>query len=543
MESKRSKTVSILMMCVLMLVAACSSTGGKDGNNNGEGGGKKGEQPVQSDAANEGGQNDGTENPLKLSVQLESWGSGVPSDDLVLEEIERRTNTDLTVNWINYTDYEERFNVQLSSQEFADVVATVMPSGSLYSPQVIKGIKAGAFHDLTPYIEDPSFDAKYPHLASYDKEVWDMLKFQGKIYGLPRYLQPLASNSAVIIRQDLMEKAGIAEEPKTVEELGDFIIKIAQETGVYGLQTSTKNLDHDNYKPISVAFTGIQDWDVDDEGNFRFQSYVPEYRDFLLWMKKLYDAKAIDPEFALEQKGSQFSEGNSAVMIHVWWNWKQSETDSPFNSETRAKNPEARAWGLMPIQGPKAYAATMKPFNRPALISKKVLEADIPRILALFDYTASAEHRELADIGIEGVHHEVKDGAVVVNNDKIKEDQVGHWYVLFQNQLQTADILIEDGRNKGVSEGDLDRMRAMHEESDRLIKESGLGHPHWSVESPAYFSKWGFVTKDLNDNRIKVIMGQMTIEEWDQYVQTVLNSKDYKQIVAEMKESYLSARQ
>lgn len=518
--------MSVMMAGALLVTAACSGGGTGEGNTpspSGEGG-------------------EAAKGPLKLTVQLEGWGSNVPGDGPVLQEIEKRTNTDLTVNWINYADYEERFNIQLTSGEFPNIMATVMPSGQLYSPQVIQGIKAGVFHDLTPYIEDPEFDKKYPNLATYDKSVWELLKFQGKIYGVPRYLQPIAANSAVIIREDLMKKAGITEEPKTVDELADFLIKISQETGVYGIQTQTKNLDHDNYKPIAVAFTGVQDWGVDAQGNFTYQSFMPEYKNFLLWMKKLYDAKAIDPEFALEQKGSNFSDGNSAAMIHVWWNWKQGPNESPFSKEMRAKNPEARAWGLLPLQGPKAYTTTIKPFNRPALISSKVKKDDIPRILELFDYAASKEHRELSNIGIEGIHHEVKDGKVEINKEKMDADAVGHWYVLFQNQLQTAELMIEDAKERGVSEQDMARMKEMADLADAKTKEAGLGHPHWAVESPTYFSKWGFLTKDLNDNKIKVIMGRMTIEEWDKYVKSITDSKDYQAIMKEMKESHLSSK-
>lgn len=528
MKHLYKKGLYVLMAAALTTVSACSGSDRPD---------NAGNAPQQT---GEGGAE--MQGPLKLTVQLEGWGSNVPGDGPVLQEIEKRTNTDLTVDWINYADYEDRFNVQLASGEIPDIMATVMPTGQLFSQQVLKGIKAGIFHDLTPYIEDPEFDKKYPNLAAYDKSVWDMLRFEGKIYAMPRYLQPIAANSAIIMREDLMKKAGLTEEPKTIEELGDFLIKISQETGVYGMQTATKNLDHDNYKPLAVAFTGVQDWGVDSEGNFMYQSFMPEYNDFLLWMKKLYDAKAIDPEFSLEQGGSKFSDGNSAAMVHVWWNWKQGPDESPFSDEMRAKNPDARAWGLLPVQGPKAYTTTIKPFNRPALISSKVKKEDIPHILQLFDYAASQEHSELSNNGIEGIHHEVKDGKIVPNHEKLDADAVGHWYVMFQNQLETAQLLLEEAKGLGVSEKDLARMKQMGEISEAKTKEAGLGQPQWSVESPTYVSKWGFLTKDLNDNRIKVVMGKMTIEEWNQYVKGVTGSRDYQNILKEMKDSYLSGK-
>lgn len=38
-------------------------------------------------------------------------------------------------------------------------------------------------------------------------------------------------------------------------------------------------------------------------------------------------------------------------------------------------------------------------------------------------------------------------------------------------------------------------------------------------------SKWNAVIKDLDDNRDKVVMGKMSIEEWDKYVQGLLLRK------------------
>src|SRR5690606_32118789 len=110
-------------------------------------------------------------------------------------------------------------------------------------------------------------------------------------------------------RKDLMEKSNLAE-PKTMDEFADFLIQLSEEYDIYGLHTPNRNLDSTAYKPLAVAFTGVQDWGVDDEGNFYFQSFMPEYKDFLLWMKKLFDAGAIDPEFSLEQNNSDFAIGN-----------------------------------------------------------------------------------------------------------------------------------------------------------------------------------------------------------------------------------------
>src|SRR5699024_2610413 len=118
-------------------------------------------------------------------------------------------------------------------------------------------------------------------------------------------------------------------------------------------------------------------------------------------------------------------------------------------------------------------------------------------------YTASDEHRELTLYGLEGVHHEVKDGEKeLIDKEKFDADAVGHWFVMFQNQVQTPEMMIEQAREDGVSESDLTRMKDIDNLALEKAKEANLGMPHWSVESETYFQKWGSLTRDLNENRI-----------------------------------------
>lgn len=42
----------------------------------------------------------------------------------------------------------------------------------------------------------------------------------------------------------------------------------------------------------------------------------------------------------------------------------------------------------------------------------------------------------------------------------------------------------------------------------------------------------------MKDNRALVVMGKMTLEQWDEYVKGIVESADYKQVVSELKELY-----
>ncbi|MBT2757843.1 extracellular solute-binding protein [Mesobacillus foraminis] len=484
---------------------------------------------------------DAKDGPLKLSVQMEGWGTNFPKNDEVQAHIEKVTNTDLDVTWVPYSDYEERFNIQLSSGDLPDVVITEMPEGQLFSSQVIQAIEAGVFKDLTPFIEDPEFDKKYPNLAGIDDEIWESLKYNGKIFAMPRYIQPIAGRSAVVIRKDLMEKSGL-KEPTTMEELAVVFKTLHKDHGVYGFATPEKNLDSSTYKPLVNAFTGVQSWDVDDKGNFEYVAFMPEYKDFLLWMKDLFDAGAIDPELPLQQGGSSFSKGLSAAQIHDWWSWKQGPQETPFDEALRTENPDVRAWAFLPVKGPKGYMVSTRPFQRPALVNSSVTDEEIPQLLKLLDYTASEDYRKLTRFGIEGIHHKVENGKIVVDEEKFDGDAVGHWFVMFQNYVETTERIIAMAEDEGVNQEERDRMKQIDEIAYDAAMDMDLDNPQWSVNSPTYFKKWGSIVRDLNDNKINVIMGKMSIDQWDKYVKGIVESNDYKQILKEFKEGYKDSK-
>ena len=68
----------------------------------------------------------------------------------------------------------------------------------------------------------------------------------------------------------------------------------------------------DRIKAFAIAFTGQTDWTVDENGDFQYMQFNEKYIDFLNWMKDLYDAGALDPEFALGNADtSKFKAGNS----------------------------------------------------------------------------------------------------------------------------------------------------------------------------------------------------------------------------------------
>jgi putative aldouronate transport system substrate-binding protein len=480
-----------------------------------------------------------TKEPLKLTAMLISWGVTPPKDGVIEQEYEKRTNTVLDVTWVPYAEYTDRFNLLLASNDAKDVMQAYSSGGSLFYPQFVQAIKGGLFHDLTPYVTK-DYIKNNSIMKDWSQSVWDNVTFNKKIYALPRYIQPIPSNSGIIVRKDLFDKAGL-KEPTTLDELADVIIKLNKPGEYYGLQFSKNDFDATEVKAVAVAYTGVQDWGVDKEGNFTYQSFMPEYKDFLKWMKKLYDAKAIDPEFALGQyANSDFVKGKSALKMHTWWNWDQSEdglTKRFFNSSV---TPEARTWAFMPIKGPKAYTTGINPgFENPLVISSKVKKEDVPRVLEVVNGHTDDEFQKFLSYGTEGVHYTMENGKVKLtdeNKKKKSEDVPDIWHMFFLKYNQ--DYVTEKFVNFNASAANVERVKQIRDAAEKAYKEYNISAPQLTLDAPSYYSKWNSITKDLKDNRVKVVMGKMTMEEWDKYVSDVTSSADYKKVLQEFKDSY-----
>ena len=119
------------------------------------------------------------------------------------------------------------------------------------------------------------------------------------IYILPRSKAEKGQNSGIEVRKDLMEKYGYTEEPKTMDELKDWLIGLSKAATegegkkVYALDffdNAGNGFMDDRIKGFATAFTGQTDWEINEDGEFEYMQFDEKYIDFLNWMKDLYVA-------------------------------------------------------------------------------------------------------------------------------------------------------------------------------------------------------------------------------------------------------------
>ncbi|ANE48518.1 hypothetical protein SY83_22040 [Paenibacillus swuensis] len=472
-------------------------------------------------------------------IQTRMWGT-LPQNDNQLElELEKKLNTKLDIQFVpadKIEQYIDRVNVQLASKNLPDAVEIVLGDNVNFPAQTYQAIKGGAFFDLTPLIESEDFATKYPELAKIPKEYWEYMKVDGKIYGIPKgiaYNQFVQSSTR--IRQDLLTQMNL-KAPATTEELAELLTKLTNPPERYGLNFDRGHFHAQDLAPIAASFTGIHaPWGMDGEGNFIYRDFVPEYKDFLQWVKTLVEKKAINPEFALAQPTSFIKKGKSGVVLGDMYDWLHlPQFGIKYFEDGVQDNPELVAYG--PVKGPKGYAINAsKPFDVAWVINEKYGKEGAERILEIANYTATKEYLDFAKNPIENVYYTIQDGKKV-ETPKYKDDAV--W--IYQNFMgATATVPWQLGAAKDFNKPEYTKtIEELETKLKSIVEENKISYPTIGLNAPTYDDKWKALTKDLDNNSVKVVMGAMSFEDWDKYVASIVNNETYKQIQEEFKTSY-----
>lgn len=504
-------------------------------------------EEVKEEATQEAEEEEATEEPAveeevidKITFMGINWGGG-PIQDSEMELFwEEYFGVLFDVDWVSYQDYQTKINTLLAADDLPDVSQLWEQDGSFYFPALTQAIDAGGIiADLSPFLFDEGFVENNEILSTWSDTVWNNCLYNGGTYILPGATTEVGK-AAVNIRRDLMEEYGYTEEPTTIDGLKDFLIGLSEASGLYALEFSTDDFMDLKVMPIAVAYTGMQEWGIDDDGNFVYQAFADGYTDFLNFMKDLYDADAIDPEFILKQSAtSNWKAGNSVACIRQWYNWNQSE-DLVSNKIFDSSLPDTlEAWCLMPVEGPKGYLVSVEPYGFwPArVISAKCSDAKIRKILEVICMTGE-EYMNYLKFGVEDIHFRWEDDVRIRDEEHEvarTEGYVGGWtqVLLAQNADKVTEKFIE--RTSPSSEEAIARAWELKEATESAAAEMELGLATLNLQSETYKSDWGILTADVNDMCAKYVMGQITMDDWNAYVDSIVSTNAYQTIIAEFK--------
>ncbi len=506
------------MVVLLGMTAACSGGGGQPANGGAPAPGNSG-----TNAGTQGNASADSGKPLNLQFLVPSYADAPNMNDEYWTEWQKRTNTKLDVEWVPSGDYDTKFDLVLASGNLPEIIV----STSLTRPTLINAINQGAFWDLTPFLGDFS---KYPNMKNNSgPNVWNYMKLDGKIYGLPRNRPQI--DLGIKIRKDWLDKFKLPI-PKTLDEYAADLKTIVNGDPDGNGKKDTIGiigggfLLADGDDTFLSAFGGLKPV-YDKDGGMINSRLTPNYTSMVEWFRKQYADGILAKEFSAIKKTQAeelFSTGHAASYVRNIWR------DYTWEQENKKTQPGAQIITLPPMQGPGGVSVSLaSPTFGAFYISKKVPEEKVKQILDYFEKTTTKEYTDFNYYGIEGVHHTVVDGQPQLTDLGVKQVTTNAQQVFslaFNNEMK----VVNPAAPKAYNDAKLKDV-AVYGKVGTLNPFAIISSNTWSTTWPKYENDWeAMVTK--------AIVGQISMDDYKSYVDKLNNNPDFKKAYQEFAQSY-----
>ncbi|MDQ0655961.1 extracellular solute-binding protein [Paenibacillus sp. W2I17] len=459
--------------------------------------------------------------PLPVSIMSMYFTPEPPgADNVIVQEIEKKTNTDLNITWVSPNSYGDKVNVTLASGDIPDLMLVDEP----FSAQVRTMVQQGAFWDLTPYIQD------YPNLANFPAESWINTKqADGNNYGIPR-VRPVEGGAFLFLRKDWLDNLNM-EVPETTDELYEVLKAFTKDDpdgngqdDTIGLTGLVNQNNMGSYWAIVSAFTQTTgDW-KDVDGKLVNVNLMPEMRDALEWLSKAYKEGVISEDLAV-LKESQTKDHLNAGRAGAAVNTVEAAWE-PMEAQLKS-NPDAN---FLPLVSMNGYVNKDGGFFGMFVIPKTVSEEKMKKLLELMDYGASEEGGTLAGYGLKDVHYTEENG-IKMTTEKAKTDIVaqqalGQIFMPYDKYLRAY----RAGMPMDIYERN---MKIIDEREAISIPDKAIG-----LYSETNISVGPELAKNIQDMKTKIILGKQSLSDWDNYVEKLKNDSDLQKITDELNQAY-----
>jgi ABC-type glycerol-3-phosphate transport system substrate-binding protein len=232
----------------------------------------------------------------ELSVFWHVEFAAIEEDNPIVQIIGEKTRTKLRYLSIPWNAYQEKLNLAIASGDMADIMTTSGPSDANF----FNWIDEGVFLPLDNYLE------KAPNINSRISPVLmdSMVMPDSKIYAVPRLW---TANHVFYVREDWLKKFNL-QMPKTLDD----VYAVAKAWG----QDPDGNGTKDTYalgsfggnglfwlRWVSAAFDLPWEQFKKVDGEWKYGSAAPETKEWVVYLKRMYEEGYLDPEFMVISGG------------------------------------------------------------------------------------------------------------------------------------------------------------------------------------------------------------------------------------------------
>jgi len=326
----------------------------------------------------------------------------------ILQAIEKATNTDIKITWIDWAAYNDKLNAAAAAGEFPDIACTVNHMAKTMLRTWIDG-------GIIAPVEGPIAKAAPNWINMYKRNKYlAELKFDDKIYLLPvGWGEGRAPNMGLVhVRKDLLDKFGMRP-PDKWDQYVNYLRRCVSVEKINGVVFAAKAGFPDTALNVVLGSYGLpfRGW-IRKGGRYEFWAVQPEVGEALTYFRKLFAEGLIDPgvwEYTGEDARTVYVSGKAGSFIfngggHIgriqndmslinpkFKEWLLPALD--FGRGKRGYTQEDQYWGATVIGGGR--------HNNPVAAARVI------------NYLISEEGYRLTAIGIEGVHYR-KEGDKII---------------------------------------------------------------------------------------------------------------------------------
>ena len=341
------------------------------------------------------------------------------------QELERRLGVTWEIDMTPQPSFGEKSAAYFAGGDLPDLFYLNPQQGA---PQQWQALSQGAFLDLEPYVTGDALQ-QFKNLATFPQYAWDNVRFQGKIYGVPK-VSGARFSSLPFYRADWVDALGIAH-PTSPDSVREMLVAFAQgdpdgngTADTYGMGRHWFGWHVMDNKLAAYMHRAPREWQVNPDGSMLYTIETPEFRQELEWQARLWAEGGYHPDapamtYPLAKQA--FIAGQTGLHLDALATFFGTGN---VGDQMRQLNPNARIAPYVPVGPDGAPGAT---WNDPGFFGFTAIPASITdedrilELLRILDYLAApfgSEERTFLDSGIEGVHFTRNEAGAPILNDQ-----------------------------------------------------------------------------------------------------------------------------
>ena len=477
-----------------------------------------------------------------------------PENNQYTRYVKEQLNIDVEYIWTSSTaDYDQKVNLTIASNDLPDAMVVNLS-------QLTQMVQADQLADLTEVYNAYVSPSVKQMMDSSNGIALEAVTFDGKIMAIPALTVPDDGYQLMWIRKDWLDKLGlpipttIDEIEKTAEafvtenvsgnEAGTIGILGPQNGGVLYADFQRPTNGNFAFDPVFSAFRAYPGyWIKDASGNVVYGATQPETKAALAKLADWYKKGLIDPEMGVrKESAAPIAAGNVGIYFGEWWNGYWPLPDAIKNDPTA--NWQAYAVPLdengmwNPHQGTPAtsFVVVRKDYEHPEAAMKIVNLFN--RDESKFDLTKGSLANEVLRIP-QAMYDEgnVTYQALMdvlagkTQPEDYKDPKYAPYKLLADDVTKIKLVKLEPIDNMDIQywnpEADFSAWSRMY---SILVGDGAIYNPIGGSDkvnivfsetyatTPTMVDKWVNLKKLEDETFLKIILGQLPIDAFDQFV-------------------------